>query len=102
MSVYSSSSLERSCANSAVTQSHATDLFNVFGPGDMTDYFIRFVRHLNPNDNSGVQWPRFETSSRLTLQFIDGDTPLNVAADTERLAATRALFELGRFTWKDE
>ncbi|TFK78301.1 alpha/beta-hydrolase, partial [Polyporus arcularius HHB13444] len=87
---------------SGLGYSHATDLFNVFGPGDMTDYFIRFVRHLNPNDNSGVQWPRFETSSRLTLQFIDGDTPLNVAADTERLAATRALFELGRFTWKDE
>ncbi|KAI0699614.1 carotenoid ester lipase precursor [Cerioporus squamosus] len=81
---------------------HGTDLFDAFGPGDMTDYFIRFVRRLDPNGRSGVQWPRYDTSSRKTLQFNDGSTPVNVTADTERLAGTSALFDLGlRFTWQD-
>ncbi|TFK87022.1 carotenoid ester lipase precursor [Polyporus arcularius HHB13444] len=87
---------------SGLGYSHGTDLLNAFAPGDMTDYFLRFVRNLDPNSNSGVQWPRLENSSRLTLQFNDGSTPISVTADTARLAATRALFDLGRFTWRDD
>ncbi|KAI0699611.1 carotenoid ester lipase precursor [Cerioporus squamosus] len=81
---------------SGVGYAHGTDLFNSLGPGDMTDYFIQFVRHLNPNGNlnSSVYWPPYNTSARLTLQFNDGSTPLNVTADTERLAGTSALVDL--------
>ncbi len=76
-------------------QAHGTDLLNAFGPGDMTDYFIRFVRHLDPNgDSSTGHWPLYNTSSRLTLQFNDGSIPLKVTTDTERLAGTDALLDL--------
>ncbi len=103
MSVYFSSYSSLAVALTYIElQSHGTDLLNAFAPGDMTDYFLRFVRHLDPNSNSGVQWPRFDNSSRLTLQFNDGSTPISVTADTARLAATRALFDLGRFTWRDD
>ncbi|RPD58748.1 carotenoid ester lipase precursor [Lentinus tigrinus ALCF2SS1-6] len=73
---------------------HGTDLFNAFGPGDMTDYFIRFTHNLNPNGHSGVHWPPFNTHSRSTLQFNDGATPLNVTRDTQRLEGTNVLFDL--------
>ena len=67
----------------------------------MTDYFIRFVRHLDPNTgHSGVQWPRYNSTDRLTLQFNDGSTPVSVTADTERMAGMSALFDLSlRFPW---
>ncbi|KAI0699613.1 carotenoid ester lipase precursor [Cerioporus squamosus] len=73
---------------------HASDLFNVLGPGDMTDYFVRFVNHLDPNGQTGVQWPSYNTTSRLTLQFNDGSTPLNVTVDDERLTGTEELTRL--------
>ncbi|RPD58528.1 carotenoid ester lipase [Lentinus tigrinus ALCF2SS1-7] len=73
---------------------HGTDLFNAFGPGDMTDYFIRFTRNLDPNGGSAVHWPPFNTSARSTLQFNDGTTLLNVTTDTQRLDGTTALFDL--------
>ncbi|KAI0699615.1 carotenoid ester lipase precursor [Cerioporus squamosus] len=73
---------------------HGSDLINAFGPGDMTDYFIRFVHDLNPNGPTGVQWPRYDTSARSTLQFNDGTVPLNVTVDDERLAGTEELNSL--------
>ncbi|KAI0699606.1 carotenoid ester lipase precursor [Cerioporus squamosus] len=73
---------------------HGSDLINAFGPGDMTDYFIRFVHHLDPNGPTGVQWPRYNMSSRLTLQFNDGDVPLNITVDDARLAGTEELASL--------
>ncbi|RPD58752.1 carotenoid ester lipase precursor [Lentinus tigrinus ALCF2SS1-6] len=79
---------------SGVGYAHGSDLFNVFSPGDMTDYFIRFVANQDPNGASAVYWPPYNTSARLTLQFNDGDTPLNVTADTERLPGTSALSKL--------
>ncbi|TFK87024.1 carotenoid ester lipase precursor [Polyporus arcularius HHB13444] len=80
---------------SGIGYAHGTDLLNAFDPGDMTDYFIRFVRHLNPNSNSSaVHWPVYNASSRLTLQFNDGSIPLNITTDTERLSGTDALLDL--------
>ena len=73
------------------------DLFNAFGPGDMTDYFIHFVVNQDPNrSGTQVHWPRFDPLKRSTLQFNGGVTPLNVTTDTERLGGTRAITELGQ------
>lgn len=78
-------------------QAHGTDLFNAFGPGDITDYFIHFVVNQDPNRaGTQVHWPRFDPLKRLSLQFNDGDTPLNVTADTERLSGTRTITDLGQ------
>lgn len=69
-------------------------MLNAFGPGDMTDYFIRFVRALNPNAKHGVQWPRYNTVTRSTLEFKDGESPLGILADVERADGTKAAFAL--------
>ena len=71
-----------------------TDLFNAFGPGDMTDYFVRFVNDLDPNGATGVQWPTFDVLARRALQFQDGDAPLQVTQDSARLSGTDALAAL--------
>ena len=60
----------------------------------MADYFIRFVNHLDPNPASGVQWPRYNTSTRSTLQFNDGIVPLTVTADDQRRAGIEELTSL--------
>ncbi|KAI0699617.1 carotenoid ester lipase precursor [Cerioporus squamosus] len=74
---------------------HGSDLFNALGGGDMTDYFIRFVRHLDPNAAAtGVHWPPYKPSTRLTLQFNEGRVPLNVTVDDQRLAGMRELTSL--------
>ncbi len=72
-------------------QAHTSDLLNAFGPGDMTDYFIRFVNDLDPNGASGVYWPPYNNTARLALQFNDGSVPLNITVDDGRLAGTDAL-----------
>ena len=61
----------------------------------MTAFFFRFVNDLNPNADSGVQWPTYNTTARATLQFNDGDVPLNITSDRERLAGTDELNSLG-------
>ena len=64
----------------------------------MTDYFIRFVRSLDPNGATGIHWPPYNTTARATLQFNDGDVPLSLSADDQRLAGTDEMSVLlGRF-----
>lgn len=63
----------------------------------MTDYFIRFVNDLDPNDGSGVQyWPTYSASTRETLSFSDGDVSLSITVDKERLAGTSELTLISR------
>ncbi|KAI0738668.1 carotenoid ester lipase precursor [Daedaleopsis nitida] len=73
---------------------HGSDLLTAYGPGDMTDYFVRFVNDLDPNGASGVQWPKFSPATRQALQFNDGDPTLEVVPDIARLNGTAALFGL--------
>ncbi|KAI0699612.1 carotenoid ester lipase precursor [Cerioporus squamosus] len=79
---------------SGIGDAHTTDLLNAFGPGDMTDFFVRFVNDLDPNGDSGVQWPPYNTTARATLQFNDGAVPLNITVDDERIAGTDELASL--------
>ena len=60
----------------------------------MTDYFVRFVNHLDPNAKGEVYWPPYNPSSRLTLQFNEGDVPLNVTVDDQRVAGIKELTSL--------
>ncbi len=77
-------------------QFHGTDLLNVLRGGDMADYFIRFVNHLDPNAATGgqVHWPPYNLSTRSTLQFNDGSVPLNITVDDQRLEGTTELTSL--------
>ncbi|KAF9464209.1 carotenoid ester lipase precursor [Collybia nuda] len=63
---------------------HASDILNVYGGGEMTDYLIRFATTLDPNGKSGLQWPKYTTSSPKLLTFLDGLIPQIITQDTYR------------------
>ena len=64
---------------------HGSDIPNIYGPGDMTDYLIHFVTNLDPNGGSSPQWPQYTTSSRLLLTFVDDPvTNITITRDTYR------------------
>ena len=50
----------------------------------MTDYLVRFVANLDPNDNTTLTWPKFTTESPNMMTFLDGPTPLTTTQDTYR------------------
>jgi acetylcholinesterase len=61
----------------------------------MTDYLVRFATNLDPNGNTGINWPRYDASgSRELLTFLDGPVPLNLTADTFRLTAMNEVTKL--------
>lgn len=73
------------------------DLFDMFGPSDMTDHLIRFVNHLDPNGpapmnlrpssemllstDPTVRWPRYD-GRKLMLEYLDGSVPTSISSDT--------------------
>ncbi|KAI0314399.1 carotenoid ester lipase precursor [Amylostereum chailletii] len=73
---------------------HGSDISNVFGPGDMTDYLIRFAAFLNPNGATGIAWPQYDVYSRQLLTFLDGDVPLTLTSDTYRKEQMEFVTEL--------
>ena len=77
-------------------KSHGSDISNVYGPGDMTDYLVHFANHGDPNDPAGnlLQWPQYDMESRNQLVFLDGDIPLNVSTDDYRASGFDKLTEL--------
>ncbi|KAJ3486538.1 hypothetical protein NLI96_g4178 [Meripilus lineatus] len=64
---------------------HGSDILNVYGPGDMTDYLINFVNNLDPNGKTGISWPKYTTASPQILTFSDDlFNPLAISTDTYR------------------
>ncbi|KAI0351864.1 carotenoid ester lipase [Trametes cingulata] len=74
---------------------HTTDLANVFGGGDMTDFLVRFVNTLDPNGGHHIHWPVYTTKSPQLLAFVEGKTPLKIIPDTFRKEANEFLIQLG-------
>jgi len=74
---------------------HSSDLGNVYGPGDLTDYLVNFVNDLNPNGPTTLQWPKYSTSTAVLLTFLDGDVPQVLTTDTYRTDAMAYSIELG-------
>ncbi|THH21429.1 hypothetical protein EW146_g170 [Bondarzewia mesenterica] len=73
---------------------HASDILNVYGPGDMTDYLIRFATNLDPNGNTGISWPKYTNSTPQLLTFLDGLVPLTITQDTYREEGMALLMQL--------
>ncbi|KAK7025565.1 hypothetical protein VNI00_015918 [Paramarasmius palmivorus] len=73
---------------------HASDILNVYGGGEMADYLIRFAATLNPNGNTGINWPQYTKESPTMLQFQDGLVPLTLTQDTFRKEAIQATTEV--------
>ncbi|TFY81862.1 hypothetical protein EWM64_g2152 [Hericium alpestre] len=62
---------------------HSPETPSFWGPGDMTDYLIRFVAHLDPNGGTSVSWPKYTPASPELLTLWDGSAS-NVTKDTFR------------------
>ncbi|CDO68164.1 hypothetical protein BN946_scf184938.g16 [Trametes cinnabarina] len=74
---------------------HTTELANVFGGGDMTDFLVRFANHLDPNGGPEPHWPAYNPASPQLIAFVEGSTPLAVISDTFRQEANDFLMYLG-------
>ncbi len=59
--------------------------------GDLQDYVIRFVAHLNPNGDTGINWPKWSPESPLMLTLNDGPISQNITEDTYRKDAIETL-----------
>lgn len=92
------------CWEKVAFQVHASDIVNVYGDGEMTDYLVRFVANLDPNGNTGINWPKYTPSSPNLLTFLDGPIPLEIAQDTFRQEAIEYLTNvtLTNPIWKRE
>jgi len=70
---------------------HGTDILNVYGGGDMTNYLINFAVNLDPNNKTtlltGQKWPQYSNSTPTLLTFQDGLIPLKLSQDTYRKEA---------------
>jgi acetylcholinesterase len=73
---------------------HASDLLNMYGGGELTDYLVHFVNHLDPNGGSSMNWPKYTKESPNSLTLQDGLVPVTVAQDTYRKEAMEFLTRL--------
>ena len=73
---------------------HATDILNVYGGGDMTDYLVNFVNNLDPNGATGISWPQYSLDSRELLTFQDGLIPLTITKDDYRVDGVNVITDL--------
>ncbi|PIL23720.1 hypothetical protein GSI_13470 [Ganoderma sinense ZZ0214-1] len=77
---------------------HASDVaYNVFAPGDMTDYLVHFVNHGDPNGAGDglIDWPQYDNNTRQQMTFVDDDdAPLVITNDTYRVDGFNKLTEL--------
>ncbi|KAH8079812.1 carotenoid ester lipase precursor [Cristinia sonorae] len=75
---------------------HTTELFNIYGPGDLTDYFVRFVNHLDPNGPDDLFWPQYDARTARLLTLVDGVRTQLVREDTYRKEGMGLLVRLLR------
>jgi len=87
---------ERGQSATALGVAHSTDLSDIYGPGDMTDFLINFVSNLDPNNKTGIFWPQYNTRSRAMLAFLDGEPSLAILQDTFREGPISLMQTLGQ------
>ncbi|PSR79565.1 hypothetical protein PHLCEN_2v6976 [Hermanssonia centrifuga] len=75
-------------------QVHASDLLNIYGSGELTDYLVNFVNNLNPNGPTVPYWPKYTTASVQLLTFLDGLVPVAITTDTYRQEAMEFIIQL--------
>ncbi|OCH92476.1 carotenoid ester lipase precursor [Obba rivulosa] len=70
-----------------------SDLLNLYGPGDLTDYLINFAAHGTPNNGSGFFWPQWTKAEPHQLN-IANDSSLSIEPDTFRSEGINLLMAL--------
>jgi acetylcholinesterase len=65
---------------------HGSDILNIYGGGDLTDFLIQFATHLNPNGVLSPHWPRYTPSSPQLMTLLDSQvTNRTITLDTYRV-----------------
>jgi carboxylesterase type B len=76
-------------------QYHTSDTADFDGDGEMEDYVINFINHLNPNGAGGhPNWPQYKPSSPNLLTLNDGAVPINITQDTFRQKPMEVVTEI--------
>ena len=70
-------------------QAHVTDLLDIYGGSPLMESLINFVNYLDPNRESGNQWPRYHLHHPKNFVFGPGTT--SVQDDTYRKEPISAL-----------
>ena len=74
---------------------HSSDLLNIYGGGDLTDFLIQFVTHLNPNGVFGPHWPLYTRLSPQLMTLLDNQvTNRTVTLDTYRVEGMEFITDL--------
>ncbi|KAJ7124165.1 carotenoid ester lipase precursor [Mycena epipterygia] len=73
---------------------HGSDILNVYGGGELTDYLINFATSLNPNGNTVPNWPAYTSATPNVMTFLDGLIPTMITQDTYREAGMQFLTNL--------
>ena len=74
---------------------HGSDVLNIYGGGDLTDYLIHFATNLDPNGGLSPQWPQYTTSSPQLMTLVDSQaTNRTITLDTYRVEAIKFLTKL--------
>jgi len=60
----------------------------------MADYLLRFANDLDPNGNTGIEWPKYTAEDTQLLQFQDGFIPLVLTQDDYRVPQMKKLNEV--------
>ncbi|TBU30175.1 alpha/beta-hydrolase [Dichomitus squalens] len=74
---------------------HGSELANMYGPGDMTDFLVNFVNRFDPNKNvtSLIHWEKYRTGDPVLLDFYGNDS-LRLTSDTYREEALNLVMKL--------
>ncbi len=72
------------------------DVSDIYDGGELTDYLINFVNHLDPNGDTGIHWPQYTPSAPKLLTLHDGlfSASLTITNDDYRVDAMRLLSDL--------
>ncbi|KAI0075529.1 carotenoid ester lipase precursor [Panus rudis PR-1116 ss-1] len=84
-------------AVSVIGSTHASDVDSIFAGGDLTDFLINFVNHLDPNgkvETEHTPWPKYDTKSPQLLTLLDGPVSQKITKDTYRKAGMELLTTL--------
>ncbi|KAJ7599915.1 carotenoid ester lipase precursor [Mycena floridula] len=73
---------------------HGTDIPNIYGGGELTDYLIRFVNNMDPNGPGSQRWPQYTMESPSLLTFHDGLHAVSISDDTYRAEPVKFLYSL--------
>jgi len=74
---------------------HSSDILNIYGGGDLTDYLINFATNLDPNGGLSPRWPQYNLKSPQLMTLVDSQvTNRTITQDAYRVEEMELLTNL--------